>query len=182
VGHWKYLPQHGKTNPALSLTCSTILQKKICAADKSPLGRDGTGLKTHAFNEEKGADKETSERQALDVYRMKLSPEAYESQNILFEELLGKKSPEARFVLAIDKLQPLPYILAKKGGKLENKHIQFTLRYSRKAVTYFPPLFPYYKELTSRLLNSVSRHRKLSFSKLMEEFEDGQLTLFSQPS
>jgi hypothetical protein len=32
LGNRKPLPQHGKLNPALSLKCQSILQKKSCAA------------------------------------------------------------------------------------------------------------------------------------------------------
>jgi 5'-deoxynucleotidase YfbR-like HD superfamily hydrolase len=151
---------------------------ELIMGDKNPLGRDGKGLKTHAFNEQKQTDKANQEREALAQYKSRLYSKARDIQGELFEELLEKKTLESRFLLAIDKLQPLAYILAKKKGKMENDHILFTLHYSRKAVIYFPSIFPYYTELASRLLNSVSRYRKIARSKLMEELEDGQMPLF----
>jgi 5'-deoxynucleotidase YfbR-like HD superfamily hydrolase len=152
---------------------------ELIMGDKTPLGRDGKGLKTHAFNVQKQANKEKEERESLEEYKTKLSSESEKIHSRLFDELLEKKSSEARFLLGIDKLQPLAYIMTKKRGHLENDHILFTLRYSQKAVVYFPPLFPYYKELTWRLLGKVSRARKISRPKLMEELEDGQIPLFS---
>jgi len=151
---------------------------ELIMGDKNPLGRDGTGLKTHAFNPIKGADKLKLERLALDEYTQKLGLEARAVQSPLFQEILDKRTPEALFVSAIDKLQPLTYILAKKRGALDNEHILFTLHYSHKSVAYFPSLFPYYKELTARLLSSVSRFRKISRSDLLDQLEDGQMPLF----
>jgi 5'-deoxynucleotidase YfbR-like HD superfamily hydrolase len=116
---------------------------ELIMGDKTPLGRDGKGLKTHAFNPQKQADKEKIERESLEEYKSKLPSESQEIHSRLFVDLLEKKSSEARFLLGIDKLQPLAFIMAKKRGDLENDHILFTLHYSQKAVTYFPPLFPY---------------------------------------
>ena|SRR5436190_2062228 len=152
---------------------------ELIMGDKNPLGRDGTGNKTHAFNELKRADKDRLERAAFDDYVRKIGQDTRIVQAPIFEELFEKKSQEARFLLGIDKLQPLTYIIAKKQGKVDDDHLLFTLLYSRKAVTYFPPLFPYYKELTLRLLRGVSRNRRISLSALKARLEDGQMPLFT---
>lgn len=144
---------------------------EILIGDKSPIDRNGTGSSTHAFNEEKRLQKNLLERQAIQIYVAKLRPSAQLEQSNALLEILEGSTEEARFVKAIDKLQALGYVLLKKKSVFDDRHLDFTLRYSKKVIEYFPQLEGHYKELSSRLLTQVARHRNTDLEKLEEKFK-----------
>jgi putative hydrolase of HD superfamily len=150
---------------------------EITTGDKNPVGRDGTGRSTHAFNAQRKLSKAAAERAAIDLYLSRLRPSAREKQADGFLELLQGETPEANFVKAVDKLQSFAFVLVKKRGELSNKHLEFTLRYSQKVILYFPPLVVHYMELRSRLMLQVARRRNCSVAYLEEWFKGKQLPL-----
>jgi 5'-deoxynucleotidase YfbR-like HD superfamily hydrolase/dephospho-CoA kinase len=150
---------------------------EISTGDKNPLGRDGTGRSTHAFNRAKRLLKVSSEREAIDRYLARLHHKARVEQDHLLIEALEGVTPEARFVKGVDKLQALAFVLLKKKGLFEDRHLHFTLRYSRQSVEYFPALEQHYKELRSRLLRQVARRRRIAPEEIEAWFETKQLPL-----
>lgn len=150
---------------------------EISIGDQSPIGRDGTGRATHAFDPEKQQSKAISEHHAIESYLSRLRPSAREVQAQALFELLEGESWEARFVKAIDKLQALGFVVVKKRGNLSDRHLDFTLRYSLKTLHYFPALAPHYYELRSRLLQQVARHRDCSVRRIDDWFNNHQLAL-----
>ena len=150
---------------------------EITIGDQNPVGRDGTGRATHAFNAQERVSKASAERVAIDRYLSRLRPAARRTQADALFELLDGATPEAQFVKAIDKLQALAFVLVKKHGELADRHLEFTLRYSEKVVLYFPPLTVHYSELRSRLLLQVARRRNCRVSGLEEWLRNEQLTL-----
>src|SRR5207247_294144 len=101
--------------------------------------------------------KDEAERAAIEDYvsRLRLSVRSHQSDALL--EVLEGITLESRFVKAVDKLQSLAFVMAKKNGNLEDKHLRFTVRYSSKVLHYFPELGGHYSELKSRLLAQVAR-------------------------
>lgn len=159
---------------------------EIYIGDKNPVGRSGTGEKTHAFNKEIRLKKDLSERRAIDLYLAKLNPFTRSKQaKDLYESLEGS-TEEACFVKAVDKLQALGYVLIKKNGLLKDKHLSFTLRYSQKAIEYYPGLELHYEELKSKVFAKVAKYRKTSIENIRKKFESiqrtKQFTLFSTTS
>jgi len=150
---------------------------EITIGDKNPVGKSGTGESTHAFNYDRKAAKDDAERQAIERYLTRIRPSAAASQREWLLEILEGKTPEARFVKAIDKLQALGFVTLKKRGGMLDKHLKFTLQYSEKVVHYFPDLSAHYVELRSRLLARVARHRKMSVPDLERSLYNPQLTL-----
>ena len=150
---------------------------EIVIGDKNPVGQSGTGQSTHAFNIDKQFQKEASEREAIATYLARLRPDARDGQAPALFEMLEGKSPESRFVKAIDKLQALAFVLAKKGGAMNDKHLRFTLKYSEKATSYFPDLGDHYFELRSRLLMQVARHRNTTVRQIERTLYTAQLPL-----
>jgi 5'-deoxynucleotidase YfbR-like HD superfamily hydrolase len=150
---------------------------EIATGDSNPVGRDGTGTKTHAFNEAKRLLKSTSERDAVVKYLARLNQGAGIQQAQDLNELLEATTQDSRFVKAVDKLQALAYVLIKKGGIFDDRHLRFTLRYSQQCVEYFPPLIEHYNELRSRLMSQVARRRNIPLGKLVAQFEGQQLPL-----
>lgn len=151
---------------------------EILIGDKNPVGRNGTGSSTHAFNENKRLHKELLEHEAIQKYVARLRSSAQMEQSDALLEILEGLTKEARFVKAIDKLQALGYVFLKKNGVFEDKHLDFTFRYTEKIIEYFPPLEGHYKELISRLLIRVARYRNMPVEKLEERFKIKQLPLF----
>jgi putative hydrolase of HD superfamily len=150
---------------------------EIAIGDKNPVGKSGTGESTHAFNLDRQASKEASERAAIERYVSKIRPSASADQKSLLIEVLEGRTAEARFVKAIDKLQALTFVMVKKRGEMLDKHVTFTLKYSEKAVAYFPDLRAHHDELRFRLMARIARHRKISIAELEQSLYNSQLTL-----
>lgn len=151
---------------------------EIIIGDINPVGRNGTGSTTHAFNMQQQLQKNLSEREAIEVYIAKLrhSAQLGQAQDLL--EILEGSTEEARFVKAVDKLQSLAFIFLKKKGKFEDKHLAFTLKYSERVIEFFPPLKKHYEELRSRLLSQVAKHRNMAVKEIEEQLNTKQLALF----
>lgn len=135
---------------------------EISAGDPSPVGRDGTGNKAHAFNSELKDKKDKKEYLAIQQYVELLRDDIKESQKHLLIEVLKCESLESRFIKAIDKLQATIYILAKKGGDIEDKHLCFLEKFNKKNIDYFPPLKQYYDEISEIVYLKVSKTRNIS--------------------
>jgi 5'-deoxynucleotidase YfbR-like HD superfamily hydrolase len=159
--------------------CLALMHDKMemITGDQNPVGRDGTGGNTHAFNIKMRDLKDLKERQAVNLYLTRLSPDARGSQGSLLLEMLDGKTREALFVKAIDKLQAFCFVLLKKRGIMEDKHLEFTLQYSRKTAEYWPGLSMHYEELRGRFMKQVARRRNLSVKALEEFVEQYQLSL-----
>ncbi|MEZ0611361.1 HD family hydrolase [Fibrella sp. WM1] len=162
------------------LMIATLHDKlEIITGDQSPIGKNGKGNKTHAFNEQKKTEKDQLEIDSLSQYKKKLNPISFAFQEKIIMEAIELSSPESRFVKALDRIQPLAYIILKKDGIMENKHIEFTLRYSATYMKHFPELAPHYNCLIHRLLETIAKRRKISLSELKTNIDGEQLKLFS---
>jgi 5'-deoxynucleotidase YfbR-like HD superfamily hydrolase len=119
-----------------------ILHDKLemYTGDANPVGRDGTGSNTHAFDEHARKIKNDKEKNALIQYVSVIRKKVGDQQAPLFLEMIEGSSEESRFVKAIDKLQALAFVYIKKRDNILDAHIQFTLRYSQKCYEYFPQL------------------------------------------
>jgi 5'-deoxynucleotidase YfbR-like HD superfamily hydrolase len=157
---------------------------EIITGDPSPVGRDGTGKNAHAFNLEKYHEKNEQERHALNLYLNIIRAEIRSEQRSLILESMAAESPESRLVKGIDKLQSTAFILIKKAGNMEDKHIDFLVNFNKKNCSYFPPLSGHYDELLSRILNKVASYREISRKKLNNEISirNSQLDLFPKNS
>ncbi len=112
---------------------------KISTGDESPIGRDGTGLKTHAFNDEIVRARAYVEEKAIANYH-KHSPSRHSLRAGRTPPRLPPcpALPKRCLSRASTKLQTLAFIIEKKAGDMNDKHIHFTLRYAEKGVAYFP--------------------------------------------
>lgn len=140
---------------------------EILIGDQSPVGRDGTGRRTHAFDSLSMRKKDASERLAIDTYLSIIGEDHARSQKQLLLEALECKSNEARFVKAVDKMQALAYILWKKAGSVEDKHLRFLVDFTEKNNRYFPPLADHSHELLSRIFKACARQRQVPLDALL---------------
>lgn len=151
---------------------------EIFTGDLKPIGRDGTGKNTYAFDKQKKQKKESSEKEAIKKYLFKLPISARQQQSELLSEMLHCLTDEAKFVKAIDKLQVLAFIHNKKQGDIKNKHLKFTMKYAKKAIQFFHGIEPYYDELSIRIIDQVAKKRQKKRSDIEKLISTEQLTLF----
>jgi 5'-deoxynucleotidase YfbR-like HD superfamily hydrolase len=151
---------------------------EIIVGDQSPIGRDGTGRSTHAFNERVAQQRSATEEAAVAFYVDRLPPDAVEEQRSLLDDYRGAQSQEARFVKCVDKMQTLAFVLIKKSGDMEDKHIRFTLNYSEKGISYFPALEDHFRNLQVRILESVAAWRQTSVAELRTQLFGTQLSFW----
>lgn len=139
---------------------------EIITGDLDPVGQDGTGLRAHAFNVDFQSQKDCIERNAIDEYLAMLRPEEAVTQASLLREVLERRTEEAKFVKAVDKLQAMSFVLVRKQGNHEDQHIKFTFRYSSSVQELYPGLCQHYKELRSRLINKIAERRSVHPSEI----------------
>jgi len=139
---------------------------EMYTGDANPVGRYGTGSKTHAFDLHAKLVKTEKERSALPLYVSGLSEKAGAQQSQLFLEMIEGASNEARFIKAIDKLQALAFVHVKKRGQLPDAHVRFTLRYSQKSQEYFPQLGGHYRFLRALFLEDIAKRRGCTTAQL----------------
>jgi 5'-deoxynucleotidase YfbR-like HD superfamily hydrolase len=131
-------------------------EPEIVTGDKDPVGIDGQGNTTHAFDHRKRREKDDQERQAIDFLAAEMRPSIRERYRRLSVELIEDRSIEAHFVKAVDKLQSLAFVRLKKGGKITPEHAAFTIRYSRIGVNRFPQLQNHFMCILGDLIDDVS--------------------------
>ena len=150
---------------------------ELFTGDLDPVGPDGQGNLSHAFDNAARARKQELELAALELYIARLPASAGERQRALILESIYGLSEEARFVKGIDKLQALTFVLAKKAGAMTDEHLIFTLRYSAKAKEYFPRLTRHHAELVSRLLTLIAVFRRVSVESLLSRLPTAALSV-----
>ena len=150
---------------------------EIVIGDHNPVGRNGTGSRTHAFNSVKRTAKDNDEKRAILEYVGNLPEPARSIQRALLMEACEGFTREAKFVKAIDKLQGFAYVFLKKNGHFTDQHLKFTLRFTEKAVHYFPELKGHYCELKERFLRQVARRRQTTVPRLLDAINDSQMSL-----
>lgn len=142
---------------------------EIEIGDINPLGRDGTGKKGHAFNGNKQLDKHRRELKAIEGYVRRLRENTARLHRSLLLEGLECRTPEARFVKSIDKMQALAFILLKKGGAVEDKHLTFLVEFTEKNDRYFPPLTGHSQELLRRIFRAAARRQDTTSAALLKK-------------
>jgi 5'-deoxynucleotidase YfbR-like HD superfamily hydrolase len=111
-------------------------------------------------------------------YESRLPPDLASHQGRLLRDYVNGRTPEALFVKSVDKLQTLAFVIVKKAGEMEDKHIHFTLKYSEKGIAYFPQLAPYFHELQHRLIEAIAKRRAISKRELRERLFGNQLSFW----
>ncbi|MGV1769358.1 HD domain-containing protein [Agrobacterium vitis] len=131
-------------------------EPEIVTGDKDPVGADGQGKTTHAFNPGKRREKDDEERRAIEHLAAEMRPSIRDHYRRLFAELIEGSSEAARFVKAVDKLQSLAFVRLKKAGNITPEHAAFTLRYSRIGVQRFPQLQGHFMLVYEDILGDIA--------------------------
>ena len=154
------------TRRALELA---ILHDKLelLTGDFDPVGPAGDGSNAHIFDSRAGEAKISLELAALDDYVAQLRAPIRASHRELLLDAIYMRSPEAKFVKAVDKLQALAFVLEKKGGAMTDEHLLFSLRYSVKAVDYFPKIVMHHRVLVRRLIRKIADYRRVPIAAII---------------
>lgn len=124
---------------------------ELIAGDLSPLGSDGTGNDSHAYNTVAREQKSEREKAAAEIIFNKLpEPEAKELYT-LWLEIEAQTSFEARLVKAIDKFEGKLQAVEYTGNAFFKEHYDFTRKYGVETWDVDPIL----KELGETLLKDM---------------------------
>lgn len=113
---------------------------EIIAGDASPLGSDGTGNDSHAYNEAASLQKFESEKSAaFEIFNKLGETQAKELYN-LWMEYERQDSFEAKVVKAIDKFEGKLQASEYRQGSWFKDHFAWTLAYGKEAFIVDPAL------------------------------------------
>lgn len=113
---------------------------EIIAGDASPLGSDGTGNDSHAYNEEASNKKHTVEKEAaLEIFG-KLPKAQAEELNELWLAFENQDTFEAKVVKAIDKFEGKLQASEYRQGSWFKEHFAWSLAYGKDAFEADPAL------------------------------------------
>lgn len=132
---------------------------EIVAGDESPMGLDGTGKDTHAYNAKKQEIRHENETSAAKYIFDKLPTElSVEFYNLWLEyESLG--SFEARIVKALDKIECMLQVLEYRKGELFKEHLEFTISYAIKNANIDPAINKFGEFIAGKLRESFVEYK-----------------------
>lgn len=105
---------------------------EITAGDASPLGTDGTGKDSHAYNADVAAARHKKEYAAAQTIFSKLPNGEGNRLFALWNECEEQTSFEARVIKALDKIEALLQVIRYQNGNLFPEHLDFTIAYALK--------------------------------------------------
>lgn len=105
---------------------------EIIAGDASPIGDDGTGKNSHAYNADVAAERHMKERAAAETIFRTLPNGESDRLLALWNECEEQSSFEARVIKALDKIEALLQVISYQNGNLFPEHLDFTITYALK--------------------------------------------------
>jgi len=114
---------------------------EIIAGDGSPMGADGTGKDTYAFNKKKAIYRHCKEKKAAKILFAKLPSAQGRELFDLWLEYEEQKSFESKVIKSLDRLECLLQVLEYRKGHLFEKHFEFNLNYTFKGSDIDPAIF-----------------------------------------
>ena len=129
---------------------------EIIAGDPSPLGTDGTGSDSHAYNKKVAKAKFERERKAAQEIFAKLPSEQGKELMNLWLEFEEQSSFESKIVKALDKMEGKLQVLEYTNGTMFKAHLDFTMTYGTDTFDADPGV----KELGDILLSTIKEKYK----------------------
>lgn len=165
----KYLSQ--PLDLAKALTMALIHDiPEIITGDASPLGTDGTGQDSHAYNAEAAGKKHEAEKLAAKEIFNRLPQPHGDDLYRLWLEYEEQKSFEAQVVKALDKIEGKLQALEYSQGNVFKKHLDFNIKYGVE--TY--DVDPLIQEIGAKL-GEEFRQKFKEFSSISESFSPKDL-------
>lgn len=133
---------------------------EIIAGDASPLGSDGTGNDSHAYNKEAVVQKFESEKSAaLEIFNKLPNNQANELYD-LWMEYENQDSFEAKIVKAIDKFEGKLQASEYRQGSWFKDHFAWTLAYGTETFKTDPKLQELMDVLAEEMENNYIEYKK----------------------
>ncbi len=130
---------------------------EVIAGDDSPVGEDGTGENTHAFNLEKKQARFIREKAAAETLFGKLPTEIGRQFLDLWLEYEDQNTFESRLVKSLDKIEATLQVLEYRKGHVFKEHLAFTMKYGTKGSQVDPAV----EEFASYIIGEhLQQHRE----------------------
>lgn len=133
---------------------------EIITGDGSPIGEDGTGEKTYAFDQEKAYEKHKHEEKAAKKLFAGLPEEMAKNFYELWLEYDLQSSYEAKIVKSLDKLEALLQVIQYRNGQYFEKHLEFNASYAMKGADIDPALTEFGNLLIQEMKKNYREFRK----------------------
>jgi putative hydrolases of HD superfamily len=102
---------------------------EILAGDKSPMGNDGTGKSSHAYNKDEAKAKFQEESSAAQEIFANLPKDKHQEFYDLWLDYEEQTSYEAKIVKALDRIECMLQVLEYQDGHMFPQHLEFTINY-----------------------------------------------------
>lgn len=154
----KHLSQKLDLAKALKMALIHDVQE-IIAGDDSPMGQDGTGKDTYAYNQTKAEERHQREAGAAKELFAKLPADQAAELYELWLEYEAQQSFTSRVVKAIDRIECMLQVLEYRDGHMFPQHLEFTIDYGM-AKANVDPVVKQFGELIATEMRQKYREYK----------------------
>ena len=153
------LSQKIDTVKALKMALIHDLPEVFCG-DESPLGKDGTGKNTHAFNDEKAQQRYQEEKMSAEKL-FKMLPDQIGNELLdLWLEYEKQENFESKVVKSLDKLEATISVLEYREGNMFPEHLEFTASYGTKGSEVDPAIAEFGKIIIEEMKSKYKEFKK----------------------
>lgn len=132
---------------------------EIIHGDDHPMGEDGTGKATYAYQTDLKQQRFLSEQKAAKKLFGKLPKDQADELFNLWLEYETRESFEAKVVKAFDRLEAMLQVLEyRKGKEMAPGHLKFTIEYPGKVADVDPVINKFWKLLSRELKKNYRSH------------------------
>lgn len=131
---------------------------EIISGDDSPMGKDGTGKDSHAYNGDVQKQRHEREKDAAKELFSKLPKDIGEEMFNLWVEYESQECFEAKVVKALDKIECLLQVLEYSNGNLFKDHLEFSISYGLKHANIDPAIKSFGEEIAQEMRNSYKEY------------------------
>lgn len=133
---------------------------EVLSGDESPVGEDGNGNNTYAFNSEKAEEKHIKEKEGAVALFKKLPPKLAKEFFNLWIEYEKQESFEARVIKSLDKIEATVQVLEYRQGHMFEEHLEFTRQYGLKGSEVDPAISNFGKFVIEELSRKYKKFKK----------------------
>jgi len=153
------LPNKFDVEKALTMAIIHDLPE-IFAGDASPMGKEGTGKDTHAFNKTEKKKRSVSEKKAAKTIFNLLPDKEYNRLYKLWLDYEKQESIESKIVKGLDRLECMLQVFQYRGGYLFKKHKDFTVKYGQEHSKVNASVNKFGKLIASKIENKYIEFKK----------------------
>lgn len=144
---------------ALKMAVVHDLHEVVCG-DASPVGEDGDGNKTYAFNKKIAKQKSAREIKGAKKIFAKLPRKQAADLYKIWLEYEQAKSFEAKVVKSLDKIEASIQVLQYRQGHMFPEHLEFTAKYGTKGSEVDPAIHEFGQFIVQELRKKYREFKK----------------------